>query len=63
VIERKLGSSTGERTKELLTFQVSEQILEDGDWLEWSRPVQFRFFQREDGQWDLMFREVKEQSK
>jgi hypothetical protein len=60
--ERQFASSVGPVDVWELTFKVSDIFLEEWGYKppdEWSPTVQFRFEQREDGQWDLVMRRIE----
>lgn len=54
--EPLVASSVGKTRPYSITFEVSDSLLEEVRRGEWSGPVQFRFEQRDNGDWDLVFR-------
>jgi site-specific recombinase XerD len=55
-MSERLASSVGKTRPYSVTFEVSDELLEEVSRGEWSAPVQFRFEQRDTGEWDLVFR-------
>ncbi|MGH9320573.1 MAG: hypothetical protein ACRD3V_11900 [Vicinamibacteria bacterium] len=57
-----IATSIGRTRPHSITFEVSDIYLADAVEEEgWSEPVRFRFEQRDDGQWDLVFRVLTEE--
>jgi hypothetical protein len=57
----RFATSIGRSTHpDSVTFEVSDVYLLQPWITEWSQPVQFRFCQKDDGTYDLMFRKPEE---
>ena len=57
--ERALATSVGKTQPYSITFEVSDGVLSTREVFEWSESVQFRFEERADGTFDLVFRTIE----